>query len=137
MSIIVINKLFKSYKGTHALKGLDLTIPKGKIFGLLGPNGAGKTTLMSILNTIIRADSGSINIDGHELTTNPKAVRTISALVPQGNAFYPDLTVYENLQYFGVLFGLTKNTLKERLEQCVESACVSTFLHKKSGICVG
>jgi ABC-2 type transport system ATP-binding protein len=130
--MIKIDNLCKSFQDIKAINGLSLHIPKGKIFGLLGPNGAGKTTLISILNGILRPDSGSIKINGHDLFTQPEAIKSISALVPQNNAFYPNLTAFENLEYFAALFGLPQKEIRDRVEYCLEIASLQGYRHRRA-----
>ena len=84
---------------TPALDGVSLNIPAGSVYGLLGPNGAGKTTLISILAGLQRATSGSITLNGRPLAEARAAESRAIALVPQDYAFYPMLTVAENLQF--------------------------------------
>ena len=82
--IIAVSNLTKTYaNGFHALKSIDLKIRKGEIFALLGPNGAGKTTLINIICGIVRATSGTVTIDGHDIVTDFRAARSLVGLVPQ------------------------------------------------------
>ena len=82
--IIAVSNLTKTYaNGFHALKGIDLKIRKGEIFALLGPNGAGKTTLINVICGIVRATSGTVTIDGHDIVTDFRAARSLVGLVPQ------------------------------------------------------
>ena len=82
--IIAVSNLTKTYaNGFRALKGIDLKIRKGEIFALLGPNGAGKTTLINIICGIVRATSGTVTIDGHDIVTDYRAARSLVGLVPQ------------------------------------------------------
>jgi ABC-2 type transport system ATP-binding protein len=82
--IIAVSNLTKTYaNGFQALKGIDLKIRKGEIFALLGPNGAGKTTLINIICGIVRATSGTVTIDGHDIVTDFRAARSLIGLVPQ------------------------------------------------------
>ena len=82
--IIAVSNLTKTYaNGFRALKGIDLKIRKGEIFALLGPNGAGKTTLINIICGIVRATSGTVTIDGHDIVTDFRAARSLVGLVPQ------------------------------------------------------
>ncbi|MFE2251142.1 ATP-binding cassette domain-containing protein, partial [Streptomyces lavendulae] len=72
---IAANGLRKSYGDKTVLDGIDLAVAEGTVFALLGPNGAGKTTAVKILSTLITADAGQARVGGHDLTTNPQAVR--------------------------------------------------------------
>lgn len=106
---VAIEALCKTYRGAPvaALDGVDLAIADGDFFALLGPNGAGKTTLISILCGLLPSSAGSVRLRtsaGGWLS--PRAARGLFGLVPQELAFYPTLTVLENLRYFGAMHGL-------------------------------
>jgi ABC-2 type transport system ATP-binding protein len=131
--MIQIQQLNKFYDDVPALRGIDLTIRDGSITGLLGPNGAGKTTLVSILTGIIRKDSGRISINGMDLDRDLDEIKSISGIVPQSLAFYPLLTAKENLEYFGVLYGLSGSRLRERIDFSIEVASLQPFLKKRTG----
>ncbi|MGB7574937.1 MAG: ABC transporter ATP-binding protein [Thermodesulfobacteriota bacterium] len=91
----------------EALKGVDLQIEEGEIFGILGPNGAGKTTLLSILCTLLLPDRGNVHILGMDGIHDEQQIRE-KVNVVSGNAnFLWSLTVKENLHYYGMLYGLT------------------------------
>lgn len=119
---VIVRDLVKIYKGSSnpALSGLSFTVPTGKIYGLLGPNGAGKTTAVSILSTLLRPTSGSIQICGIDAVRHPKRVKGLIGLVPQNIALYASLTARENLRYFGRICGLEGNRLEERVQACLE-----------------
>jgi ABC-2 type transport system ATP-binding protein len=107
---IKIEGLCKTYRGAAqaALNNVNLTIEEGDFFALLGPNGAGKTTLISILCGLFSPSSGQIRLRtaaGEWL--EPRAARGLLGLVPQELAFYPMLSVIENLRYFAAMHGLT------------------------------
>ena len=98
---LVANELHKSFNGNHAVNGVSFTIAKGEIFGLLGPNGAGKTTTIRILSTIIPADSGDVNIGGHDLKQKSDEVRSLIGICPQELALYVDMSAFDNLLFSG------------------------------------
>ncbi|MET9593488.1 ATP-binding cassette domain-containing protein, partial [Streptomyces sp. NPDC006516] len=85
---IAANGLRKSYDGRTVLDGIDLTVPEGTVFSLLGPNGAGKTTAVKLLSTLITPDpgSGDIRVAGHDLATEPQAVRAAIGVTGQFSA---------------------------------------------------
>jgi len=129
---IEIKNLTKSYKKNKVLDNLSLEIKEGSLFGLLGPNGAGKTTLVSIMNYLQTSDSGEINIFGYDYKKDKKQIKQISSYVPQTYAFYPNLTAYENLEFFGGLYGLKNSELKKRIDYCVEVTSLENFLDKRA-----
>lgn len=110
--------LSKVYEGQEALKGLDLEVQSGEIFGFLGHNGAGKTTTVSLLTTILPPTSGSATINGFDVVNKPAEVRNCIGYLPENVQFYQHLTLLENLEYFGQLSGLRKpkNRITEVLE---------------------
>ena len=109
-SIISIKQLYKTYDGGfQALKGIDLEIEKGEIFGLLGPNGAGKTTLISIVCGIVNATSGSVHVDGHDIGPDFRKARSMIGLVPQELTTDAFESVWDTTCFSRGLFGKPKN----------------------------
>lgn len=131
--MIQINQLSKKYKGAedYSVIDLNLTISKGEIFGLLGPNGAGKTTLISMLSSLLKPTSGSFTINGLTYQENKNELKQLIGIVPQEYALYPSLTAYENLIYFGSMYGLKGEALKERIHSLIETLGLSDFSNKK------
>lgn len=120
MSIAInIDSLSKRYQNTDtlAVDNINLTIYSGEVFGLLGPNGAGKTTTVSILCSLLRQTSGSVEIEGMNLSANLNEVRKIIGVVPQDIALYPNLTAAENLRFFGKMYGINNQVLNSRIEE--------------------
>ncbi|HUG31625.1 MAG TPA: ABC transporter ATP-binding protein [Acidimicrobiia bacterium] len=115
--ILVADSLVKNFGDLTAVDGVSLTIAPGETFGLLGPNGAGKTTTISMIAGLVDPDSGTVAVAGEPIRTNSTRGREAIGLVPQALAIYPDLTGEENLSFFGHLYGLTGNVLKERVEE--------------------
>lgn len=132
-NFIEIKALTKHYKQASepALNSLDLSIGRKAIFGLLGPNGAGKTTTISIICNQIKADSGTIKIDGYDFVSEKEKIKKIIGVVPQDIALYPDLTAYENLRFFGNMYGLSGETLTERIRQNMHDFGLEQKLKKK------
>jgi ABC-2 type transport system ATP-binding protein len=89
-----------------ALEGVDLELAAGEIVGLLGPNGAGKTTTVGILSTLLRPTGGRVRCLGVDLLAHPRRVRGQIGLVPQEVALYDTLSVRENMEFFGRMYGL-------------------------------
>jgi ABC-2 type transport system ATP-binding protein len=132
--MIVIEGLNYRYKNaqTNSLNSINLTIPKGALFGLLGPNGAGKTTLISILVGLISVDSGLISIDGHDLKKASKKIKNLQGYIPQDYAFYPNLTAEENLQFFAGIQKLSGDEKQQRIDYCLEFCQLETFKKQKT-----
>lgn len=118
--MIQIQDLSFQYNGSAeaALRGLSLSVAEGSLFGLLGPNGSGKTTLISILSGVLPAPNSSVLIDGLELGAGRGTIQSFSSLVPQDYAFYPRLTLDENLSFFA---GVQSIDSKERYGRISEA----------------
>ncbi len=108
MSVVNVNGVHKAYGDTVALAGLDLRVERGQVLGLLGPNGAGKTTIVSILSTLLKADSGVAQVSGFDVRTDPAQVRARIGLTGQYASVDEVLTGRENLVLVGRLARLTK-----------------------------
>ena len=136
---IHIEHLSHCYPKAHAcaLTDINLVIPSGCIFGLLGPNGAGKTTLLSILTGLQAPQTGHIRIAGQALRDDARAIKAISALVPQDYAFYLNLTGRENLRFFADVYGLSHSQWLERLEYCVQVCRLQELLDKRTALYSG
>lgn len=122
MGLIEIENVCKSYGSLKAVDDVSLTVNEGEIFGLLGPNGAGKSTLISILCTLLQADSGEVWIDNNSLKKNAIEIKKVLGLVPQEIALYPSLTAKENLMFWGRMYGIGGKLLKERVDEALEMA---------------
>lgn len=109
--------LVKDYGVNRAVDKLEFAIPKGSFFGLLGPNGSGKTTTIHMLSTLVRPDTGSIHIAGCDVLAEPVRARAAIGLVFQESALDRSLTVIENLQFAGALYGLDKHTIEQRCSE--------------------
>lgn len=131
--MLQIQQLSKKYKGAdyYSVSNLDLDIYEGEIFGILGPNGAGKTTLISMLCSLIKPTSGSFTINNLDYTNNKKELKQLIGIVPQEYALYPSLTAYENLSYFGSMYGLHGKTLKDSIHLYLEKMGLLEFANKK------
>lgn len=107
---ISISHVDKYYGKKHALKDVSLTIEEG-MFGLLGRNGAGKTTLMKVLATLLQKTNGEVSICGVPVEDAAK-IRKMTGYLPQEFSMYPNMTVYEAMDYLGVLSGVSKSERK-------------------------
>ena len=101
MNAITVSGLTKTYGHIEALRGVELNVPAGSIFGLLGPNGAGKSTLIKALVGALRPTAGSVAVLGHNPLRDKAALRPLIGYMPQGSALYEDLSARENLHFFG------------------------------------
>lgn len=115
----------------YSLNEFSLSITEGQIFGLLGPNGAGKTTLISMLCGLIKPTSGSFLIHNLTYAKNSNEIKKIIGVVPQEYALYPTLTARENLMYFGSMYGLRGNNLKEKITESLDFLGLLKFADKR------
>ena len=109
--------LRKRFRSTEAVRGLNLTVATGTIYGLLGSNGAGKTTTVRMLTTLLRPDSGRAAVLGHDVVREAAAVRRRIALAGQAATVDEDLTGRENLFFLGRLAGLSRGGAKARADE--------------------
>ncbi len=137
--VVNIRNLTKFYKGRvdPAVDDLNLQICEGEFYGLLGPNGAGKTTTISIISSLIKPTKGEVFIDGYDLMKDLPAIKKIIGVVPQEIALYEKLTAFENLFYFGSLYGINKSDLKSRIDFLLERLGLLKYKSTKLNNCSG
>ncbi len=117
---ILVENLTKSFGDVHALRGIDLTVPRGTVLGVLGPNGAGKTTAVRILTTLLRPDGGRAIVEGHDVVREASAVRRSIGLAGQSAAIQIELTGRENLEIIGRLYHLSRPAARARATELLE-----------------
>lgn len=118
--MLKVENLYKDFGNVKAVEGISFEVKKGQVFGLLGPNGAGKSTTISIISTLIKPSSGDVLFEGTSILNNPKLIRQKLGVVPQDIALYPTLTGYENLSFWGSIYGLKGSELKTRINDVCE-----------------
>ncbi len=118
--MIEIDNLVKAYDQHVAVNSVSFAVQEGEIFGLLGPNGAGKTTTLSILAALLPPDLGRITIGGYDLARETRHIKPLIGLVPQDLALYPTLSAWDNLAFFGRIYGLRGKRLRERITVALE-----------------
>jgi ABC-2 type transport system ATP-binding protein len=121
MSILEISNITKRYDDKLAVDNVSFKIEKGEVFGLLGPNGAGKSTLISMICGLIKADKGNVSIDGHLIEKEAVKAKSYIGLVPQEIALYENLSAIDNLKFWGSMYGLKGQILKERMEEILDA----------------
>lgn len=139
MESIIAENLVKTYgskkEPVEALKGVSIKVKKGELFGIIGPDGAGKTSLFRILTTLILADSGTASVDGFDVITNFKSIRSRVGYMPGRFSLYQDLTVAENLSFFATIF----NTSIEKNYDLIKDIYVQLepFKNRRAGALSG
>ncbi len=119
--MIHVEALSKSYTDLRsgeflALDGVSFDAVPGQVYGLLGPNGAGKTTVLRILSTVLRPTSGTATVNGFNVLTQPSLVRQQIGFVSNNTGVYDRMTAAEMVAYFGRLYGLSEDLLRQRME---------------------
>tara|TARA_R110000787_G_scaffold32138_17_gene84999 strand:- start:15772 stop:16692 length:921 start_codon:yes stop_codon:yes gene_type:complete len=118
--MIQVQNLSKSFQNIQAVNDISFTIKKGEIFGLLGPNGAGKSTTLNMMSAILKSDAGSIHINGVDVNGNSKECKHLIGVVPQEISLYEELSAYQNLLFWGNLYGIPSKELKGRIDTTLE-----------------
>ncbi|MDR1228979.1 MAG: ABC transporter ATP-binding protein [Azoarcus sp.] len=133
--MIRIDSLRYRYRAASrpALDGVSFDIGRGAVHGLLGPNGAGKTTLISLLAGLLAPQGGGIAVDGEPLAAWRASHPTAIAAVPQDHAFYPMLTVAENLDFFAGVQGLSRRQRRDRCAAAMAFACLEAVAGRRAG----
>lgn len=116
-SAVSVSDVRFRYGEREALRGVSLEVPRGAIFGLLGPNGSGKSTLVKILTTLLPLQSGQVSVGGHDLASEPDAVRRQIGVTFQAPSLDIKLTVAENLRFQGNLYGLSGKPLSDAVSR--------------------
>lgn len=127
MNVIEIKNLTKRYGDLVALDDFNLEVPEGEILGLLGPNGSGKSTCINTVLSLLKFDSGSIEIFGKKMTPEAYDVKAKIGVVFQDVAVFEELTVYENIDYFCGLYIKDKNKRKQYVNDAIDLVSLHDF----------
>ncbi|HEV3154524.1 MAG TPA: ABC transporter ATP-binding protein [Candidatus Baltobacteraceae bacterium] len=117
----------KRFDQNVAVQDVTLDITRGETFAIVGPDGAGKTTLLRLVCGAIALDAGSILVDGINVARRPQAVQSAIGYMPQRFSLYPDLTVIENLRFYGAIFGVASAEFAERSARLLQEFDLSAF----------
>ena len=112
MATLKAQKLAKSYKGREVVKSVGLEVQAGSIVGLLGPNGAGKTTAMRMLTGLSRPTSGDATVAGYDVYSKAESIKKHIGYMSQKFSLYEDLTIQENIRFYGGVYGLSNKKIK-------------------------
>lgn len=112
--------LTKKYGNSFAIKGIDLSLEEGDLFGFIGPNGAGKTTTMRIIATLLEPSWGEAYVCGHSVHTEPKEIRRLVGYMPDFFGVYDDMTVVEYLEFFAAAYRINGKARRQRADEMLE-----------------
>src|SRR5881392_3533174 len=130
--MIHVDNLMKSFRDlrrglVHAVDHVSFDAHPGEIFGLLGPNGAGKTTTMRILCTVLRPTGGVAELAGYDVVKQPSQVRQHIGFLSANTAIYDRMSAWELVEYFGRLYGMANEPLRQRMEEVFTSLQMNDF----------
>lgn len=127
------NGLTRRFGSFTAVDHVNLKVEKGTIFGFLGPNGAGKSTTIRMLSTLLSPSSGTATVAGFDILHESTEVRRKIGLVAEKLILYPRLTAVENLMFFGRMYGMEDNLLRNRIYELLEMVYLTPFMDKLVG----
>jgi ABC-2 type transport system ATP-binding protein len=133
MSAIVTTDLTRRFGDFLAVDKASLRVERGEVFGFLGPNGSGKTTVIKMLTGILPITSGQASVDEVDVRKDPETVRQRIGYMSQRFSLYDDLTVAENLQFYGRVYGLKNHVLAQKIEQTVERNALAPYMSRLAG----
>jgi ABC-type multidrug transport system ATPase subunit len=133
MSAIVAENITRKFGDFTAVKDVSLHVETGEVFGFLGPNGSGKTTVIKMLTGLLPLNAGNAWVDGVDVRKDPEEVRERIGYMSQKFSLYDDLTVGENLQFYGRIYGLKPAKLKERVQYIVEMNNLQPYVDRLAG----
>jgi ABC-2 type transport system ATP-binding protein len=122
--------LVRTFGKFTAVKGISFEVAKGEIFGFLGPNGSGKTTVIKMLTGLLPLSGGDATVEGLDVRTDSERVRERIGYMSQNFSLYPDLTVTENLTFYGRVYSLSAQRLKTRMEEVIELNGLGPYLNR-------
>jgi ABC-2 type transport system ATP-binding protein len=130
---IIVSSLSKRFGEVRAVDQLTFDVRAGEIFGLVGPDGAGKTTTLRMLAGVLSADSGSAQVAGVDVVRDPEGAKLQLSYMSQRFGLYEDLTVDENIQFYGDLFGVRRQQRGQRSQELLAAAGLSEFRSRLAG----
>jgi ABC-2 type transport system ATP-binding protein len=131
--IIAFDHISKSFGKKKVITQLTLSIRAREIFGIIGRSGAGKSTLLKMLIGFYPVDSGNILYKGKNITNKTAIIKQVVGFCPQENSFYPELTVLENVWYYGKLYGLSRDEMKKRQQELLKLVDIYGSRHILAG----
>lgn len=128
-----VRHLKKSFGNLTVVKDVSFCLERGEVLGLLGPNGAGKSTTMMMLAGLLPPSGGEVYIDGQKFDGRSRELRRMLGVVPQEYAIYQDLNAVDNLMFYGKLYGLRGQQLKDRCDEILNEIGLTDAAHRASG----
>ena len=125
--------LAKSFGPVRAVQAVDFAVARGEIFGLVGPDGAGKTTIMRMLAGVLRPDAGELYVDGVDVAAEAERAKLRLSYMPQRFGLYEDLTVAENIFFYGELFAVPREERRARGAELLAAAGLAAFQRRLAG----
>lgn len=135
--VIVADRLTRRFGDFTAVDEVSFSIPAGAIFGLLGPNGSGKSTIIRVLCGVLRPSAGRASVLGLDVSRDPERVKRRIGYMSQKFSLYSDLSVHENLDFYGRIYGLRRGALRRRKEELFELTGVHAFADRLAGALSG
>jgi ABC-2 type transport system ATP-binding protein len=132
-NVVQTSGLTKKFGSLVAVDHMDLSVNSGEIFGFLGPNGAGKTTTVRILCGLMMPTSGTATVVGHDVVTEPEEVKQRIGYMPQAYGLYDDLTVDENLEFFGSVYRVSRGERRKRADEILQLVRLEEFRKHYAG----
>ena len=137
MEAIRTENLVKQYKDKTAVKGLDLTVHQGELYGLLGVNGAGKSTTIKMLSCLTRPTEGEAYVMGYSVSGESDKVKAIMNVSPQETAVAAKLSVRENLEFIARIYGCDKKQAKEKADRIIEDFSLQEITKQRASTLSG
>jgi len=129
---ISASHLVRRFGNVVAVNDVSFRVEKGEIFGFLGPNGSGKTTVIKMLTGLLPLSGGSATVQGIDVHDDPEAVREHIGYMSQNFSLYSDLTVSENLIFYGRIYGLTPERLRQRMDEVIQMNGLGPYVNRLS-----
>ncbi|MGC8669548.1 MAG: ATP-binding cassette domain-containing protein [Candidatus Micrarchaeia archaeon] len=133
MDFVEVKNVSKKFGNFTAVNNISFNVKKGEIFGILGPNGAGKTTTLNMMLGLLKPTSGSISINGLDITKHGKELKQQIGLMTQETVVEADLTARQNLELFAKLYHLNSEQTKKRVSEALKESQLTEFADKKAG----
>ncbi len=137
MSAIDVRNLCRSFGALKAVDDISFQIEYGEIFGFLGPNGAGKSTTIRMLCGILTPTSGTATVAGFDVSRDPESVKSSIGYMSQLFSLYKDLTVEENLEFYGRIYNLPTDRLQSRMEEVLQLTGLDVYRGQRAGTLSG